>query len=119
MPHVSVSQSATFDILFSQIETFKDFLLQYLGSFLKFLRVVGNQATNTKFAMWAYAKGDASMIAKIGYGTETRLLDPFVLSGLLIGSMLPFLFSAMTMKSVGKAALEMVKEGKSTFCVLF
>jgi len=31
-------------------------------------------------------------------------------SGLLIGAMLPYAFSAMTMKSVGKAALEMVFE---------
>jgi len=29
---------------------------------------------------------------------------------LLIGAMLPYWFSAMTMKSVGMAALEMVKE---------
>jgi len=35
---------------------------------------------------------------------------PLVFSGLLIGAMLPYAFSAMTMKSVGKAALEMVKE---------
>jgi Na+/H+-translocating membrane pyrophosphatase len=32
-------------------------------------------------------------------------MDPLVFSGLLIGAMLPYLFSAMTMKSVGKAAL--------------
>jgi Na+/H+-translocating membrane pyrophosphatase len=31
-------------------------------------------------------------------------------SGLLIGSMLPYAFSALTMKSVGKAALAMVAE---------
>ena len=33
-----------------------------------------------------------------------------VFAGLLIGSMLPYAFSAMTMKSVGKAAKEMVEE---------
>jgi Na+/H+-translocating membrane pyrophosphatase len=33
-----------------------------------------------------------------------------IFSGLLIGAMLPYAFSALTMKSVGKAALEMVKE---------
>ena len=42
-----------------------------------------------------------------GFGTETRLLSPLVLAGLLIGAMLPYYFSAMTMKSVGFAALEM------------
>ncbi len=35
---------------------------------------------------------------------------PLIFSGLLIGAMLPYSFSALTMKSVGKAALGMVKE---------
>jgi len=38
------------------------------------------------------------------------VLDPFTFAGLLIGAMLPYWFSALTMKSVGKAALEMVNE---------
>jgi inorganic pyrophosphatase len=33
-----------------------------------------------------------------------------IFSGLLIGAMLPYAFSALTMKSVGIAALDMVKE---------
>jgi Na+/H+-translocating membrane pyrophosphatase len=33
-----------------------------------------------------------------------------IFSGLLVGAMLPYAFSALTMKSVGKAASEMVKE---------
>ena len=36
-------------------------------------------------------------------------------SGLLVGAMLPFWFSAMTMKSVGKAALAMVEEVRRQF----
>jgi inorganic pyrophosphatase len=35
---------------------------------------------------------------------------PLVFFGLLIGAMIPYWFSALTMKSVGKAALEMVQE---------
>ena len=38
------------------------------------------------------------------------VLNPFVFSGLMIGAMLPYWFSALTMKSVGKAALQMVEE---------
>lgn len=34
-----------------------------------------------------------------------KLTDPMIFSGLIIGAMLPYAFSAMTMKSVGKAAL--------------
>jgi Na+/H+-translocating membrane pyrophosphatase len=33
-----------------------------------------------------------------------------VFASLLIGAMIPYAFSAMTMKSVGEAALEMVEE---------
>ena len=36
-------------------------------------------------------------------------------AGLLVGAMLPFWFSAMTMKSVGKAALAMVEEVRRQF----
>ena len=36
-----------------------------------------------------------------------------VFAGLLVGAMLPYWFSAMTMKSVGKAALAMVEEARS------
>merc|ERR1719219_804998 len=42
-------------------------------------------------------------------------LEPLVFSGLLIGAMLPYWFSALTMKSVGEAALVMVEEVRSQF----
>lgn len=35
---------------------------------------------------------------------------PLVFFGLIIGAMIPYWFSALTMKSVGKAALELVAE---------
>jgi len=38
------------------------------------------------------------------------LLRPFVFAGLLVGAMLPYWFTAMTMKSVGQAAVKMVEE---------
>ncbi len=41
-----------------------------------------------------------------------------VFSGLLIGAMLPYWFSAMTMKSVGKAALAMVEEVRRQFATI-
>jgi inorganic pyrophosphatase len=36
--------------------------------------------------------------------------SPLVFMGLLIGAMIPYWFSAFTLKSVGKAAFEMVEE---------
>ncbi len=44
-----------------------------------------------------------------------NLLDPVMLPGILIGAMLPFLFSAMTMTAVGKAAQEIVVEVRRQF----
>ena len=46
---------------------------------------------------------------------DISLADPKVLVGMLIGAMLPYLFSAMTIASVGKAANKMVEEVRSQF----
>ena len=43
------------------------------------------------------------------------ILDPFVIIGLLMGGMLPFLFSALTMSSVSKAAESMIREVRRQF----
>jgi len=43
------------------------------------------------------------------------ILDPYVLAGMFIGGTLPFLVSALTMRSVGKAALDMVIEVRRQF----
>jgi len=52
---------------------------------------------------------DYSLIATI------NLLDPIVFTSLFIGAVLPFLFSAMTMKSVGAAAYDMIEEVRRQF----
>ena len=43
------------------------------------------------------------------------LTEPRVIIGLFIGGMLPFLFSAITMKAVGKAAFHMIEEVRRQF----
>jgi K(+)-stimulated pyrophosphate-energized sodium pump len=43
------------------------------------------------------------------------LLDHYVVIGLLVGAMLPFLFSALTMNSVGFAAKQMIDEVRRQF----
>jgi len=47
--------------------------------------------------------------------TDFSLTDPFILVGMFIGGMLPFLFSALTMSSVGKAGGQIVDEVRRQF----
>ncbi|KAJ50389.1 K(+)-stimulated pyrophosphate-energized sodium pump [Clostridium tetanomorphum] len=56
----------------------------------------------------------ASYAQSVGLNT-IDLLNPITLIGLFIGAMLPFLFGALTMESVGKAANEMIEEVRRQF----
>lgn len=79
---------------------------------------------NTTAAMGkGFAIGSAALTALalfVSYAeavglTEISILEPRVIIGLFIGGMLPFLFSAFTMQSVGKAAFEMIEEVRRQF----
>ena len=79
---------------------------------------------NTTAAMGkGFAIGSAALTALslfVSYSEAVKLknislLDPKVIIGLLIGGMLPFLFSALTMDSVSKAANEMIEEVRRQF----
>jgi K(+)-stimulated pyrophosphate-energized sodium pump len=70
-----------------------------------------------------FAIGSAVLTAlalMVSYSQITRvsafnLLDVEVLLGLLIGALMPFLFSALTMGAVGRAAMKMVEEVRRQF----
>lgn len=51
----------------------------------------------------------------VNLDTGINLLDAKVIIGLFIGGMLPFLFGAITMQAVGKAAFEMIEEVRRQF----
>ena len=79
---------------------------------------------NTTAAMGkGFAIGSAALTALalfVSYAQEVQLknidiLSPNVVIGLLIGGMLPFAFSAMTMDSVSKAAYKMIEEVRRQF----
>ncbi|KAM0008595.1 putative inorganic diphosphatase [Helianthus debilis subsp. tardiflorus] len=81
-------------------------------------------AGNTTAAIGkGFAIGSAALVSLALFGafvsraeiTTVDVLTPKVFIGLLVGAMLPYWFSAMTMKSVGKAALSMVEEVRRQF----
>merc|ERR1719201_2385452 len=76
-------------------------------------------AGNTTAAIGkGFAIGSAALVSLALFGaytvraniTEVDILDPWVFTGLLFGAMMPYAFAAWTMKSVGEAADDMVKE---------
>jgi K(+)-stimulated pyrophosphate-energized sodium pump len=67
----------------------------------------------TSLALFAAFITAASTL--MGEPITMSLLDPVVYTSLFIGAVLPFLFTAMTMKSVGKAAFDMIEEVRRQF----
>jgi K(+)-stimulated pyrophosphate-energized sodium pump len=85
------------------------------------LDAVGNTtaAIGKGFAIASAALAALSLFAayqQLALGTGVMSLsDPRVMIGLLVGGMLPFLFSAMAMKAVGAAAMDMITEVRRQF----
>ncbi|RKY95681.1 MAG: sodium-translocating pyrophosphatase, partial [Ignavibacteriae bacterium] len=84
------------------------------------LDTVGNTtaAIGKGFAIGSAALTSLALFAAFQTSAGIKSIDltePFVVAGLLIGGMLPFLFSSMTMKAVGEAASEMIVEVRRQF----
>ncbi len=84
------------------------------------LDAVGNTtaAIGKGFAIGSAALTALALFASYSQIAELKvisLLQPMVIAGLFIGAMLPFLFSALTMNSVGKAAFQMIEEVRRQF----
>ncbi|CAD7949385.1 unnamed protein product [Amoebophrya sp. A25] len=87
------------------------------------LDALGNTtaATGKGFAIGSAVLTALSLLAAfehevdVGMTMDMRVGDPVILSGVIFGAMLPFLFAALTMISVGKAAAEIIQEVRRQF----
>ena len=84
------------------------------------LDAVGNTtaAIGKGFAIASAALTALALFAAFMQTAEITSIDisnPTVMTGLLIGAMLPFVFSALSMNAVGKAAMSMIEEVRRQF----
>lgn len=81
---------------------------------------VGNTtaAIGKGFAIGSAALTSLSLFVTYAHSVNLKdisILNSFVVSGMFFGAMLTFLFSALTMNSVGKAAFKMIEEVRRQF----
>lgn len=101
-----------------------------LGEEIRELTDALDAAGNTTAAIGkGFAIGSAALVSLALYGAfitrakgsktnsikNIEINDPWIFCSLLLGAMLPYAFSAMTMKSVGSAAQEMIDEVRRQF----
>ncbi|MBT9585382.1 V-type H(+)-translocating pyrophosphatase [bacterium] len=98
--------------------------MAHMGADIRKRTDVLDAAGNTTAAMGkGFAIGSAALTALALFSAyvtqcnlkEINLLDPWVMAGLLVGGALTCAFSAMTMRSVGLAALDMIEEVRRQF----
>jgi K(+)-stimulated pyrophosphate-energized sodium pump len=72
---------------------------------------IGSAAITALALIFTYITTAGAM----GYSLLLDLADPNVVVGIFIGAMLPFVFTALTMGAVGRAAYQMVEEVRRQF----
>ena len=76
---------------------------------------IGSAAITSLALIFTYMIAANELLIPVGKTLELSLGDPKVVSGVFIGAMLPFVFTALTMGAVGRAAYAMVEEVRYQF----
>jgi len=77
---------------------------------------IGSAAITSLALIFTYIFTANTLLENKGLGPlSLDLSDPYLVSGIFIGAMLPFVFAALTMGAVGKAAYAMVEEVRYQF----
>jgi len=75
---------------------------------------IGSAAITSLALIFTYIV-TAEKLMGVGKTLELSLSDPYLISGIFIGAMLPFVFTALTIGAVGRAAYAMVEEVRYQF----
>jgi len=75
---------------------------------------IGSAAITSLALIFTYILS-ANILLPEGETLSLSLGDPYVVAGIFIGAMLPFVFTALTLGAVGKAAYAMVEEVRRQF----
>ncbi|RLI47792.1 pyrophosphate-energized proton pump [Candidatus Bathyarchaeota archaeon] len=76
---------------------------------------IGSAAITSLALIFTYMIAADTLLLPAGKTLELSLGNPYVVSGVFIGAMLPFVFTALTMGAVGRAAYAMVEEVRYQF----
>ncbi|MBR2152171.1 MAG: sodium/proton-translocating pyrophosphatase, partial [Clostridia bacterium] len=76
---------------------------------------IGSAALTALALMASYKDKIETLAVNSDFKFELSIMNPLVLVGLFIGACLPFVFAALTMESVGRAAQSVVREVRRQF----